>query len=220
MRDKNKSWDVLFRRGPKLDSIFNVLGGGEWFGVFILQNVAIPGLGNSQSSIHVTWRATCREMAINIVSNDKIDAYTRCKIKRISLVDWEQIIWSKMNRSMHCLDIESPIWSLFLNIFEFPKIIYHDHELFLRTILKKAKFWWFWSQFLQVNRRAVSTFVSRFVKQSFLFARDLHTQRLYDNSVSYILKSNIQSFEPMSYIGLESFTKGYLGLWKIVVLRE
>ena len=40
----NKSWDVLFWWGPKLDPIFNVLGGGEWFCVLILQNAAIPGL--------------------------------------------------------------------------------------------------------------------------------------------------------------------------------
>ena len=48
MRDKNKSRDVLFRWGPKSDPIFDVLGGGEWFGVFILQNVAIRGLGHSR----------------------------------------------------------------------------------------------------------------------------------------------------------------------------
>ena len=52
MRDKNKSWDVLFRRGPKLDSIFNVLGGGQWFGVFILQNVTIPGLAHYWCILH------------------------------------------------------------------------------------------------------------------------------------------------------------------------
>ena len=48
MRDQKQIWDVLFRWGPKSDPIFDVLGGGEWFGVFILQNAATRGLGHSR----------------------------------------------------------------------------------------------------------------------------------------------------------------------------
>ena len=127
MRDKNKSRDVLFRWGPKSDPIFNVLGGGEWFGVFILQNVAIPGLGHSQSSIHVTWRATCREMAINIVSNDKIDAYTRCKIKTISLVDCEKWYGPEWIETCIVLILNHQFEVCSKIFLECSQIIYHDH---------------------------------------------------------------------------------------------
>ena len=41
-----KTTDFAALRVSMVGSVSGILGGGQWFGVFILQNVAIPGLAH------------------------------------------------------------------------------------------------------------------------------------------------------------------------------